>query len=111
MPTSLERYDECIEMQRAGDMTAAVEGLKALVQDVPDFALAYNALAAFHKQQGQLPEAVACAEKYTELEPEDSFGFTVLSSFCIEAGEREKAEDALGMAQTLQFKEHLQGQQ
>ncbi len=104
MSTPVERYDACIELQNAGDLSAAVDGLQKLVQDVPDFALAYNALGAFHKKRGELDAAIACAEKYTELEPDDAFGFTVLSSFCIEAGQREKAEDALGQAQMLQFK-------
>ncbi len=110
MSTPLERYDACIELQRTGDLTAAVDGLQKLIQDAPDFALAYNALGAFHKKRGELDAAIACAEKYTQLEPDDAFGYTILSSFCVEAGQREKAEDALGKAQDLQFRARFEQQ-
>lgn len=110
MSTPLERYDACIELQRSGDPAAAVEGLRKITEEFPDFALAYNALGAFYKKQGDLETAIACAEKYTELEPDDAFGFTILSSFCVEAGQREKAEDALGKAQDLQFRARFEQQ-
>jgi tetratricopeptide (TPR) repeat protein len=107
MSTPLEEYDACMELHRTGKIDEAKERLLKLTEEHSEFALAYNALGAILKKEGQIQKAIQYAEKYCELEPEDAFGFTVLSSFCIEAGLRDKAEDALMAAQDLRFKEHF----
>ncbi len=102
--TPMQYYDVCMELHRAGDMDGAIDGLTKLTESSPDFALAHNALAAIWKKRGDLGKAIRYAEKYCELEPDDAFGYSILSSYCIEAGEREKAEDALGRAHDLRFR-------
>lgn len=109
MTKPIERYDACTELFRSGQVTEAVDELRKLTEEFPDFALAYNALGAYYKKNEDFAPAIQCAEKYCELEPEDSFGYSILSSYCIAAGEKEKAEDALMQAQDLRLKARLEG--
>jgi Flp pilus assembly protein TadD len=102
--TPMETYDACIELQRSGKIPEAINALKQLTEGVPDFALTYNALAAIYKKQGDIDLSIQNMEKYCELEPDDSFGFSILSSYCLEAGRRDLAEEALGKAHDLRFK-------
>ena len=102
--TALKQYDACIERQRIGKETEAVDMLKKLTVDFPDFALTYNALAAFYKKTNDMDAAIENMERYCALEPNDPFGFSVLSAFCIAAGRRAQAEEALAQASELRFK-------
>ena len=102
--TALEQYDACIDQQRAGNMLKAVEMLQKLTDDFPNFSLAYNALAAFYKKENNLESAISYMEKYCALEPDDAFGFSVLSAYCIASGQRERAEESLAKANELRFK-------
>ena len=86
-----------------------MEMLHKITQDFPDFALAYNALAAFYKKANNMDAAIENMEKYCSLEPNDAFGFSVLSAFCIGAGRRSQAEEALYRSQELRFKAHFDG--
>ena len=108
--TALEQYDACIELQRAGDVVQAMEMLQKMTVDFPDFALAYNALAALYKREDNMAAAIEHMEKYCALEPNDPFGFSVLSAYSILAGQREQAEEALGRAGELRFKAQFGGQ-
>ena len=103
-PTALEQYDACIDLQRAGEIAQAMETLRQITADFPDFALAYNALAAFHKKMNEMEVAIEYMEKYCALEPNDPFGYSVLSAYYIAAGQRTQAEEALGRASELRFK-------
>lgn len=102
--TALEQYDACIENHRAGLVLQSVEMLRKMTIEFPDFALAYNALAAFDKKANNLESAIENMEKYCALEPNDPFGFSVLSAYRITAGQRAQAEEALGFAHELRFK-------
>ena len=102
--TALEQYDACIELQRAGKINESIEGLRKMTADFPDFALAYNALAAFYKKANNVDAAIENMKRYCALEPNDPFGFSVLSAYCIGAGRRTEAEDALAHASELRFK-------
>jgi predicted Zn-dependent protease len=102
--TALEQYDACIELQRVGEVAQAMDMLQKMTTDFPEFSLAYNALAAFHKKANDIDAAVENMEKYCALEPDDPFGFSVLSAYHIAAGRRAQAEEALGQASELRFK-------
>ncbi len=108
MPHSIDSYDTAMTLHRAGSLDEAVSDLTRLTESDPSFALAHNALAAIWKKRGDLGKAIRYAEKYCELEPNDAFGYSILSAYCIEAGEREKAEDALGKAYDLRFREQFE---
>ena len=103
-PTALEQYDACIELQRAGEIAQAMETLRKITVDFPEFALAYNALAAFHNKGNEMETAIEYMEKYCALEPNDPFGYSVLSAYHIAVGQRTQAEEALGRASELRFK-------
>jgi predicted Zn-dependent protease len=107
--TALEQYDACMELQRVGANVQALEMLRKMTVDFPDFSLAYNALAAFFKKTNDLEAAIEYMEKYCALEPNDPFGFSVLSAYCIAAERRVQAEEALGRASELRFKAHFGG--
>ena len=102
--TALEQYETCIELQRAGNGAGYKEMLQKIIADFPDFSLAYNALAALYKKDGDIESAIENMQKYCVLEPNDPFGFSVLSTYCIGAGRRAEAEEALGQANELRFK-------
>ena len=102
--TDLEQYDACIELQRSGNVAQAMEMLRKITEEYPRFALAYNALAAFHKKENNMGAAIENMEKYCALEPDDSFGFSVLSAYYIAAEQRPQAEEALRRASELRFK-------
>jgi len=107
--TPLTQYDACIELQRAGNVAQYVTTLQQMTTDFPDFALAYNALAAHYKKENNIESAIEYMEKYCALEPNDSFGFSVLSAYCIALGRREQAEEALARANELRFKAQFGG--
>lgn len=102
--SALEQYDASIELHRAGEVALAMEKLRNITAEYPDFALAYNALAAFHKKANDVDAAIEHMEKYCALVPDDPFGYSVLSSYHIAAGRRAQAEEALGRASELRFK-------
>jgi len=102
--TALEQYDACIELHRGGAVSLSMDMLRKMTVDFPDFSLAYSALAAFYKKENNIEAAIACMEKYCELESSDPFGFSVLSAYYIAAGQREQAEVALGHASEIRFK-------
>ena len=101
--TALEQYDASIELHRAGKVSESIELLRKITVDFPHFSLAYNALAAFCKKTNDTESAIAYMQKYCTLEPNDPFGFSVLSAYCILAGRRAEAEEALGHASELRF--------
>jgi Flp pilus assembly protein TadD len=86
-----------------------MEMLTKLTIDHPNFALAYNALAAFYKKENNLDAAIEHMKQYCTLEPNDPFGFSVLSAYCIAAERRDQAEEALGHANELRFKAQFGG--
>ena len=102
--TALEQYDACIELHRAGASSQLMDMLQKMTVDYPDFSLAYNALAAFYKKENNLDAAIENMKRYCALEPNDPFGFSVLSAYCIAAEQRTQAEEALGHANELRFK-------
>jgi tetratricopeptide (TPR) repeat protein len=102
--TALEQYDACIVLQRTGEVALSMEKLRKITVDFPDFPLAYNALAAFYKKANNIESAIENMEKYCALEPNDPFGFSVLSAYRIAAGRHAQAEEALARANELRFK-------
>ncbi|MDR1484097.1 MAG: hypothetical protein LBT09_04655 [Planctomycetaceae bacterium] len=103
--TPLKQYDSCIELYRNGNVADAVAGLQKLKNVSPEFALTYNALAALAKKNGNLDEAIKYAEDYCKLTPQDPFGFTILSAYYFEAGDHQKAEDAISQSIAIRIKQ------
>ena len=88
-------YDEAIARHRSGDMDAAIEMLRQLLAQNPNYSLAHNALGALYSRQGKIDQAIEHAKRVCEVDPDDPFGYTILSTLCIKNGRREEAEEAL----------------
>ena len=103
MPTVDQRYDEAIDLQQAGNLEEAVEKLKDLLVDHPDYALAHAALGVFYGKLGRQDEAVEHSRRVCELESDDPFSFMAMSMICQQAGRIPEAEQALGIAVEKQW--------
>ena len=88
-------YDEAIAKHRSGDTDAAIEMLRQLLAQHPNDALAHNALCALYSRQEKMDQAIEHAKRVCEVDPDDPFGYTILSTLCIKSGRREEAEEAL----------------
>lgn len=106
MPTSVEIYDEAIQLQQAGQIEAAIEKLHQLLQQDPQYALAHAALSVFYGKVGRHEEAVAHAQKVCQLEPEDPFSYVALSLVCQKAGRLPEAEQAMFQARQAQLAQY-----
>ncbi|MCL2119948.1 MAG: tetratricopeptide repeat protein [Planctomycetaceae bacterium] len=94
-------YDEAIARHRSGDTDAAIEMLRQLLSQNPNYSLAHNALGVLYSRQGKVDQAIEHAKRVCEIDPDDTFGFTILSTLCIKNGRREEAEEALMKASQL----------
>ena len=94
-------YDEAIAKHRAGDTDAAIEMLRQLLAQNPNYSLAHNALGVLYHRQGKIDQAVEHAKRVCEIDPGDTFGYAILSTLCIKNGRREEAEEALLKANQL----------
>ena len=88
-------YDEAIARHRSGDADAAIEMLRQLLAQNPNYLLAHNALGVLYSRQGKINQAIEHAKRVCEIDPDDPFAFTILSTLCIKNGRREEAEEAL----------------
>ena len=103
-----KQYDATVLQEVNGDRAGAIDALRKLAAENADFALPYTALSAMYNRDGHIDQAVEYAKRYTECEPNDPFGYTILSSLCIKAGRREEAEEALMSAQQIQMKAFME---
>jgi Flp pilus assembly protein TadD len=94
-------YDEAIAKHRSGDTEAAIEMLRQLLAESPNYSLAHNALSVLYSRLGKIDQAVEHAKRVCEIDPDDTFGYTILSTLCLKNGRREEAEDALMKANQL----------
>ena len=70
MPTNEALYDEAIELQQRGDVTAAVGKLDELLKQDATYALAHAALSVFYSKLDDYEKAIEHANKVCEMEPE-----------------------------------------
>lgn len=103
MTTVHQLYDEAIDLQQAGKLDEAIEKLEQITTDQPDYALAHAALSVFYSKLGRQDEAVACAKRVCELDPDDPFSFMAMSLICQRAGLLAEAEQAMGIAMEKQW--------
>ena len=94
-------YDEAIAKQRSGDAVAAIEMLRQLLAQEPNYMLAHNALGVLYSRQGKIDQAIEHAKRVCEIEPEDNFGYAILSTLCLKNDRREEAEEALMKANQI----------
>jgi len=101
MSETMQRYDKAMAHKDAGDLGAAVRELAAIIEDEPDHLLSHSALAVYLEKLGRADEAVAHAERVTELDPQDAFAWTQLAVICQRCGRSEQGDQAMARARSL----------
>ncbi len=107
MPTNEALYDEAIATQQRGDLEGAVGKLQEILEQDPQYALAYAALSVFSSKMEKHDEAIRYADKVCELEPNDAFSFIAKSLICQKAGQIAEAERAMMEARRAQASAHI----
>ena len=110
MPTATELYKAHEQLKSGGDLEGAAGKLEELLKQDDKHVLAHLALAVLDGKLGRHEQAVAHAEKAVELEPQDTFNWTALSTTYQKAFEATRdrqyifrAEDAKARAQQMQW--------
>jgi tetratricopeptide (TPR) repeat protein len=110
MPTVNELYKAHEELKRAGDIEGAAARLEELLKQDDKHVLAHLALSVLYSKLDKHEEAVTHAETAADLEPQDIFNWTALSTTYQKAFEATRdrqyiarAENAKARAQQMQW--------
>jgi tetratricopeptide (TPR) repeat protein len=110
MPTVNELYKEHEQLKREGKTEEAIAKLEELLKQDEKHVLAHLALSVLYPKVEKHDLAVQHAEKAVELEPEDTFNWTALSTTYQKAFEATRdrqyifrAEDAKMRAAHMQW--------
>lgn len=110
MPTVNELYKEHEQLKRDGKYDEAIEKLCELLKQDERHVLAHLALSVLYARIEKHDLAVNHAEKAVEIEPEDTFNWTALSTTYQKAFEATRdrqyifrAEDAKARAAQMQW--------
>ncbi len=110
MATVNELYKEHEQLKRDGNNDQAIAKLEELLQQDEKHVLAHLALSVLYPKVDKYDLAVQHAEKVVEIEPEDTFNWTALSTTYQKAYEATKdrqyifrAEDAKQRAAQMQW--------
>jgi tetratricopeptide (TPR) repeat protein len=110
MPTVNELYKEHEQLKRDGNYEAAIGKLEELLKQDEKHVLAHLALSVLYPKLEKYDLAVQHAEKAVEIEPEDTFNWTALSTTYQKAFEATRdrqyifrAEDAKQRAAQMQW--------
>ena len=110
MPTVSELYKAHEQLKRDGKFDEAIDQLEELLKQDEKHVLSHLALSVLLGKVNQHDRAVAHAEKAVELEPQDTFNWTALSTTYQKAFEATRdrqyifrAEDAKARAQQMQW--------
>ncbi len=110
MATVNELYKEHEQLKRDGNFQEAIAKLEELLKQDEKHVLAHLALSVLYPKVEQHDLAVQHAEKAVEIEPEDTFNWTALSTTYQKAYEATRdrqyifrAEDAKARAAQMQW--------
>lgn len=110
MPTVNELYKAHEQLKREGNFPEAIAKLEEALKQDEKHVLSHLALSVLLGKVDQHEQAVAHAEKAAELEPQDTFNWTALSTTYQKAFEATRdrqyifrAEDAKARAQQMQW--------
>jgi Tfp pilus assembly protein PilF len=112
MPTVNELYKQHEELKREGKYDEAIDKLLELLKQDERHVLAHLALSVLYIRVNKFDLAVNHAEKAVEVEPEDTFNWTALSTTYQKAFEATRdrqyifrAEDAKARAAAMQWQQ------
>ncbi len=110
MPTVTELFKEGETLKRENKLDEAIAKFEELLQQDEKHVLSHLNLAVLYGKVGKHVDAVKHGERAVELEPQDTFNYTALSTTYQRAFEGTKdrmfilkAEDAKQRAQTMQW--------
>lgn len=110
MPTVNELYKEHEQLKRDGKLEDAIGKLEELLKQDEKHVLAHLALAVLYGKTGKHDLAVTHGEKACEIEPQDTFNWTALSTTYQRAFEGTqdrqyiyRAEDAKARSAAMQW--------
>ena len=95
-------YKDAFGFFTRGELEAAIEGFRSVIEADASFTLAYQGLAEVYGRLDRLDEAIATIRKAIELEPDESLYHTSLSRFLQRQGKIPEAEEAAMVASRLQ---------
>jgi Flp pilus assembly protein TadD len=102
MPTPHELYDAAVALKSQGDLPGAIAKLREAVTLDPSHSDSHCALAVYLQRTGESQAAINHALKVVELQPNDPFSYTQLSTICMRCGQIPQAEAALARAREIQ---------
>jgi tetratricopeptide (TPR) repeat protein len=102
-------YKAAIEHFAQGRIDEAIEAYRHALDANGELAMAWNGLALALAKRGDLEAAIAAAERYVELDPEEPLAFTSLSMLFQQAGRIPEAEEAKARSMQLQMKQQRNG--
>ncbi|HEY0144427.1 MAG TPA: tetratricopeptide repeat protein [Thermoanaerobaculia bacterium] len=88
-------YNDGASLANAGNAAGAIKKFEAAVAAKPDFGAAWMALAKVQLKQKNYPAAITAAQKYLEMDEEDTDMWAVLHTAYTATGDKAKAAEAL----------------
>jgi len=98
-------YKSGIEHFAAGRTDEAIAAYRSALDLNGELAMAWNGLAMALAKSGQLEAALAAAQRYVELEPEEPLAHTSLSVLYQRLGRIAEAEDEKALSTQLQTRQ------
>ncbi len=104
---SEDRYYAALDLMAEGDLEAAVAAYRESIAIDPTFTEAMHGLARALQDLQRYDEALAVAQKITELDPDDVLAHTSLSVLYMKKGMIPEAEAEGAKARVLGWKQQL----
>jgi len=104
---SEDRYYAALDLMAEGDLEAAVTAYRESLAIDPTFTEAMHGLARALQDLQRYDEAIAVAQKITELDPDDVLAHTSLSVLYMKKGMIPEAEAEGAKARVLGWKQQL----
>jgi len=102
MADVLQMYKEAFRLFAGGQLDAAIDAYRKVLEIDPDHALTYQGLSEAHARRGDLDSAIEAIRRAIEIEPGEGLYHTSLSRFLQRQGKIPEAEEAAARAAQAQ---------